>query len=421
MIQQLEAPATGPSKPPSQTAPSHWRKVKWLGAGILLAALFAAGALPRMERQEQALEAVRESAVIHPVVTLVRPAKGEAVSDLVLPGSIQPLYSAALYARASGYLQQRNVDIGSRVKNGQVLAVISSPEIDQQLLQARGGLSQAEASLQQAKAALEQSKANAELARLTRERDLPLGEQHAISQQIVDEAVQNYQARVADLGAANANISVAEANVAMNQANVVRLEQMQSFENVSAPFDGVITERNVERGDLVNAGTANAGKPLFAIAQSGTLRIQVDVPQSEAVNIRNGQKASIHLKERLGREYTGTVVRTANSLDDAARTMLTEVQVDNRDGSLLPGMYAQITFSLPGPHKSFVIPSSALVIGHSGMHVVTVSEGKIHFVPVTIGRDMGTQIEILHGLDGTEHLVTSPSDLLNEGQAVEVR
>jgi RND family efflux transporter MFP subunit len=420
MIEQLEAPLE--QENPKAPAAKKKRSIAWLAAPVLLVALVGAGALPRIQRQEQTLNAMRESAVIHPVVTLIRPEKGEPISELILPGNIQPLYSAALYARATGYLEQRTVDIGSRVTAGQLLAVISSPEVDQQLSQARASLSQAEASSQQVKAALEQARANAELARLTRERDLPLGADHAISQQIVDEAVQNYHARNADVDAASANIAVAEASVAANRANVLRLEQLRSFENVVAPFDGVITERNVERGDLVNSASGNAGKPLFAIAQSGVLRVQVDVPQSEAVSVRAGQKARVQVKERLGRGYIGTVVRTAGSLDGAARTMLTEVQVDNRDGSLLPGMYAEVKFTVPGARTSFVIPTSALVIDQSGMHVVTVNtERKIHFQPVTIGRDMGTRVEVSSGLEGAEGLVASPSDLLSDAQTVEVR
>ena len=396
--------------------------VRVIGATVLLIALIVIGTLPRLARQREALAAVRESAVTHPVVSIVHPLKGEPTSELLLPGNIQPLYNATVFARVDGYVERRNVDIGSKVKAGQVLAVISSPEIDQQLLQARATLAQSEASLQQAKATLEQSKANAELTRLTRDRDLPLGEQHAISQQIVDEAVQAHNARVADVSASAANITAAEANVTANRANVARLLQMQSFERVVAPFDGVITERNIERGDLVNTGSAAAGKPLFSIAQSGTLRIQVDVPQSEAVNIEDGQKASLEVKERLGRQYIGTVVRSASALDSAARTMLTEVQVDNCDGSLLPGMYAQVKFTLAQQLPSLIIPTSSLVIDRSGMHVVTVNnEGKIHFVHVNIGRDMGTQVEILNGLQGSESLVGSPSDLLNEGESVEVR
>jgi RND family efflux transporter MFP subunit len=198
--------------------------------------------------------------------------------------------------------------------------------------------------------------------------------------------------------------------------------QLQSFEKIVAPFDGVITERNVERGDLVSTGSAAVGKPLFSIAQSGTLRIQIDVPQSDAVNIQDGQKASVDVKERLGREYTGTVIRSAGSLDSAARTMLTEVQIDNRDGSLLPGMYAQVKFTLAEPHTALIIPTSSLVIDHNGMHVVTVGADKqVHFVPIVIGKDMGIQVEILHGIQGSDTLVASPSDLLHDGQVVEVR
>jgi RND family efflux transporter MFP subunit len=407
---------------PTEQKTASSTMVRLAGAGVLLVILIAIGALPRLARQREALAAVQESPVTHPVVTIVHPQKGQATSELLLPGNIEPLYSAAVYARTEGYIERRDVDIGSIVKAGQVLAVISSPEVDQQLLQARATLAQSEASLQQARAALEQSKANAELARLTKERDLPLGEKHAISQQNVDEVVQAYSARVADVSAAEANILAAQANVNANRANVARLEQMRGFERVLAPFDGVITARNAERGDLVSTGSAAAGKPLFSIAQSGTLRIQIDVPQSEAVNIRDGQKASITVKERLGRDYTGTVVRSAGSLDSAARTMLTEVQVDNRDGSLLPGMYAQVRFTLAAQRTSLIIPTSSLVIDHSGMHVITVhNNNKVHFVPVIIGRDMGTQVEVLSGIQVSDVLVASPSDLLHEDQDVQVR
>jgi RND family efflux transporter MFP subunit len=420
MTQQTEIAPTEVAPTAQKTASGTM--VRFAGAAALLTVLIAIGALPRLARQREALAAVQESPVTHPVVTVIHPQKGQATSELLLPGNIQPLYSAAVYARTEGYIERRNVDIGSNVKAGQVLAVISSPEVDQQLLQARATLAQSEASLQQSNAALAQSKANAELARLTKERDLPLGEKHAISQQIVDEVVQAHNARVADVSAAEANILAAQANVTANRANVARLLQMQGFERVLAPFDGVITARNVERGDLVSTGSAAAGKPLFSIAQSGTLRIQIDVPQSEAVNIQEGQKASISVKERLGREYAGTVVRSAGSLDSAARTMLTEVQVDNRDGSLLPGMYAQIKFTLPAQRTSLIIPTSSLVIDHSGMHVVTIQGNeKVHFVPVVIGRDMGTQVEVLSGIQASDTLVASPSDLLHERQNVQVR
>jgi len=416
MTQQLETLPTERTKTGSSVL------VRAGGAAALLLMLIAIGTFPRLTRQHDALAAVREAPATHPVVTLIQAKQGAPTSELLLPGNIEPLYSANLYARIDGYLDRRNVDIGAKVKAGQILAVISAPEVDQQLLQSRATLAQSEAALQQARAALEQAKANAELARLTKERDLPLGQQRAISQQIVDGAVQAHDARIADVAAATANITAAEANVAANRANVSRLLQMQGFERIVAPFDGVITQRNVERGDLVSTGSSGASKPLFSIAQSGTLRIQVDVPQSEAVNIQDGQKAAVDVKERLGRAYTGTVIRNAGALNNAARTMLTEVQVENSDGSLLPGMYAQVKFTLPEQRTSLIIPTSSLVVDHGGMHVVTVARNHtVHFVPVTIGKDMGKEVEILNGLNGSEPLVSSPSDLLNEGDHVEVR
>ncbi|MDE1178750.1 MAG: efflux RND transporter periplasmic adaptor subunit [Edaphobacter sp.] len=415
--------STQENRTSDRTQKQSGSRVKLYGiGGVALLALIAIGAVPRINSHREALAASRESPVTHPVVTVIHATKGEPTSQLVLPGNVEPLYTASLYARVDGYLDRRNVDIGAKVKAGQVLAVISSPELDQQLGQAKATLAQSEAALAQARAALEQAKANAELTRLTKDRDLPLGEQHAISQQIVDAAVQSHNARLADVDAANANITAAQASVVAYKANVARLEQMQGFERIVAPFDGVITERNVERGDLVSAAAAAGTRPLFAIAQGSTLRIQVDVPQSEAVNIHDGEKAEVDVTERLGRNYTGTVTRNAGALNDAARTMRTEVQVDNRDGSLLPGMYAQVHFTLAEQHSSLIIPTSSLVIDHAGMHVVTVDANHtLRFVPVTIGKDMGKEIEVVAGLNGSESLVASPSDLLNEGEHVELQ
>ena len=417
MIEQVEITATQQYQRPSFNG-----KAKIAGGVLILLILLAIGIVPRVVGAREAIAAMNASPITHPVVSIVHAEEGKPTTEVLLPGNIEPLYSAAIYARTEGYLQHRSVDIGSKVKAGQLLAVISSPEVDQQLLQARATLAQSEAALEQAQATLQQAKANEELARLTRDRDLPLGQQSAISQQIVDEAVQAYNARVADVAAANANITAAQASTTANQANVARLQQLQAFERVIAPFDGVITERNVEQGDLVATGGAGTGKPLFGISQSGALRIQVDVPQSQVVKIQDGQKASVTVKERLGREYTGTVVRSANALDSAARTMRTEIQVDNRDGSLLPGMYAQVKFTLPEQHTSLMIPTSSLVIDHNGSHVVTVQDRHtIHFAPVIIGRDMGTQVEVLSGIQSSDSLVASPTDLLYEGQKVRVR
>jgi RND family efflux transporter MFP subunit len=397
--------------------------IKLIGVGaVVLLSLVAIGAVPRVMDHREALAATTEAPVTHPVVSIIHAVHGEPTSQLVLPGNIEPLYSADLFARVDGYVDRRNVDIGTKVRTGEVLAVISSPEIDQQLSEARATLAQSQAASLQRRAALEQAKANAELTRLTKDRDIPLGEQHAISQQIVDGAVQSHNARIADVSAAEANITAAQATIAASHANVARLEKMQGFERIIAPFDGVITQRNVERGDLVSVATASPGKPLFSIAQSNTLRVYVDVPQSEAVDIRDGQKATIDVTERLGRTYNGIITRNASALNDAARTMRTEVQLDNRDGSLLPGMYAQVHFTLPQQHASLVIPTSSLVVDHIGMHVVTVdATQKVHIIPVTIGKDLGKEVEILAGLNGNESLVVSPSDLLSEGQHVELR
>jgi multidrug efflux pump subunit AcrA (membrane-fusion protein) len=395
--------------------------IRIAGVMLVVAVLVAIGTLPRVARVRAAREAVEESSVTHPVVTTTHPQREAETSELVLPGSIQPLYTAQLYARVDGYVDRRTVDIGSRVTPGQVLAVISSPEIDQQLLKARASLAQAEASLLQSRAALEQAKANGELARLTKERDQPLGEQHAISQQIVDTAIQTYNARIADVGSANANIVAAEANVTAARADTARLEQMQKYERITAPFAGVITERNVEKGDLVSVGTGSA-KPLFGIAQDNILRIQIDVPQAEAVNIHDGEAVVVTARERVGRTYVGTIARNANALDNSARTLRTEVQVDNRDGSLLAGMYSEVRFTLPVLRRSLVIPTNALVVDHSGTHVVTLSPGNtVHIVPVVIGKDSGATIEVLDGLAGTEAVVVAPSDLLKEGEHVETR
>jgi RND family efflux transporter MFP subunit len=403
---------------PKRTTKAH--TVRIVAGVLLLSGLIVVGVVPRLERHREALAAVRDTSTVHPVVSVIHPENAPPQSELALPGNIQPLYTAAVYARTDGYVERRNVDIGSKVHAGEVLAVISSPEVDQQLAQARANVVQAEAALQQAKANLEQTRANVELARVTKERYVALGKSDVVSRQSVDEAVQTYNARTADVSSAQANIAVAEANLKANQANVQRLVQLQSFEHVVAPFAGVITERNIERGDLVNSGSSGS-KSLFGISQSNTLRIQVNVPQSQAVDILPGQQATLDIRERPGRKYTGTVVRSAHALDSAARTMLTEVQVDNQDGSLLPGMYAQVKFVLTRNRPALIIPSNALVVDKNGMHVVSVSMERIHFLPVEVGQDMGTKVEIVHGLSGNESLLSNPGDLLAEGQQVEVK
>jgi multidrug efflux pump subunit AcrA (membrane-fusion protein) len=309
---------------------------------LVVVVLLAIGIIPRVLRAREAREIVRASTVLLPEVIVIHPQLAPAQTSLLLPGNLEPMYSASVFARTNGYIEKRFVDIGSHVKAGQTLAIISTPEVDQQLNQARAQVLQAEASLQLTKASLQQAQANLDLARLTRDRYTHLSGTRAVTQQSIDDVVQAFDARAADVAAANANIAVAQANLQSQKANVQRLAQLQGFERVVAPFDGVITARNVEQGDLVNDGSGNGSKSLFSIAQSNVLRVQVEVPQSSALAIQDGQTAVLTVRERPGREYTAAVTRSADSVDLAARTMLTEVQVDNRDGSLVPGMYGEV-------------------------------------------------------------------------------
>jgi RND family efflux transporter MFP subunit len=408
------------------SAPTHNHSAPKTTARILagvavLLVLLAIGIIPRVLRAREAQDVVQASTVLHPEVTIVHPEKSPDATSLSLPGNLQPMYSASVYARTNGYIEKRFVDIGTHVKAGQLLAIIATPEIDQQLNQARADVVQAAAVVQQTKASLQQAQANLDIARITRDRYAPLIERHAVTQQSLDEANEALNARTADVAAANANIAVADASLKSRQANVARLEQLQGFERVVAPFEGVVTARNVEQGDLVNDGSGGGARSLFDVAQSDVLRVQVEVPQSAALSIQDGQEATVTVSERPGRKYVAKVTRSAQSVDLAARTMLTEVQVDNHDGSLVPGMYGQIKFEVKATEPSVVIPSTALVIDKNGMHVVTLSaDNRVHFVPVDIGQDMGDQAEITQGLHGDETLVSNPSDLLSEGQKVSI-
>jgi RND family efflux transporter MFP subunit len=404
----------------STTANTSNKKAVRIAAGVtVLAVLLAIGIVPRVLRNREARDVVHASTVLLPEVIVVHPHKGPGQSSLSLPGNLEPMYSASIFARTNGYIEKRFVDIGSHVKAGELLAIIATPEVDQQLNQARADAVQAAAVVDQSKAAQQQAQANLEMARITRDRYTPLITRHAVTQQDLDQADQAFTARTADVAAATANIAVAQASLKSRQANVDRLIQMQGFERVVAPFEGVITARNVEQGDLVNNGSNTGSKSLFTVAQSNVLRVQVEVPQSEALAIKQGQQAILTVEERPGQRYVATVTRSADSMDLAARTMLTEVQVDNHNGSLVPGMYGQVKFDVTDPQPAIIIPTTALVIDKNGMHVVSVSaDNRVHFVPVDIGEDMGSEVAISQGLRGGENLVSNPSDLLSDGQKV---
>jgi RND family efflux transporter MFP subunit len=406
---------------PEVSTSSRKKSFRIAASAVVMMLLLAIGIVPRVLRGREARDVVHASTVLLPEVIVIHPQLAPAQTSLSLPGNLEPMYSASVFARTNGYIERRFVDIGSRVKAGQILALISTPEIDQQLNQAHADVLQAAAALELSKASAQQAQANLDLARITKDRYSHLSGTRAVTQQSVDETDQTFNARAADLAAAQANIDVAAANLQSKKANVARLMQLQEFERVVAPFDGVITARNVEQGDLVNDGSGNGTSSLFSIAQSDVLRVQVEVPQSAALDIKTGQKAILTVQERPGRQYIATVTRNADSVDLAARTMLTEVQVDNHDGSLVSGMYGQVKFMVAHSTPSLIIPTTALVIDKNGTHVVSVTpDHRVHFIPVDIGQDMGSQIAISRGLHGGESLVTNPSDLLSDGQKVSI-
>ena len=424
------------------------RTTVWVAAVLAAVALLGAGIIPRMQRSARAAETAEtaSSSLANVLVVKARLTSGSA--DLELPGNIQALNVASIYARTSGYVQQRLVDIGTPVKAGQLLAVIASPEVDQELAQGRAALEQARAALEQANANLAQARAqvnqananvaqaqaNEEIAATTNDRWTRLVDRGVLPKQQGDERRSAFNARHAETNAAIAAETTAEANVGSRTAdvsaaraaidaqlaNVRRLEQMQSFERVLAPFDGVVTERRIEKGDLISAGSGS-DRNLFTVAQSTTLRIQVSVPQNYAVDLQPGQDAEVTLRERPGETFHGKIARTAESIAAATRTLLTEVQVDNSSGRLLPGMYAEVKFTLQRSHPVVLIPGSALVANAQGTRVAQVGQDRrVHLITVQTGRDLGTEIEILLGLSGSEQVINNPPDNLSEAQQVNV-
>lgn len=398
----------------------------------LLAGLLALGIVPRVRRAAERRAAVDPQNHLLPV-SLVVPRPAPATTDLDLPGNIQAIQETPIYARTNGYLRQWFVDIGDRVEAGKVLAEIDTPELDQQLSQARAVLAQAQASLaqtqatlQQARASLRQTQANLGFARVTAQRWSELLADGAVAQQDVDErqsqydaAQANTDAAQANIGALEANVVAARANVAANEANVRQLAALQSFQKVTAPYAGIITARTVDRGALITAGSSSTSVPLFRMAQIDTLRIFVNVPQTFVRSIAPGQEAKIVLREFPGRVFAGKVSRDASALDPTSRTLRTEVLVPNTDLALKPGMYAQVRFSVVGVDPPFLIPATALLIRAEGPQVAIVRDDHTaHFQKVELGRDLGATVEVTSGLKGDERLIVNVPDGLKEGSPV---
>jgi RND family efflux transporter MFP subunit len=384
-----------------------------------LGALWALGYWPRATRARQLAAAAQAVQRSLPSVTVV-PVKGApAEVEISLPGNIQAETETPVFARADGYLKRRTADIGDRVKAGQLLAEIDSPELDQQIREAQAGLKRAQSALRQAEAALAQARANLGLAEVTAKRWQTLVAKGVLSKQDGDEKQAVFAARTADVAAAEANVQAARENIAASEATWQRLLELQSFRQVRAPFAGVITARNVDLGALVSAGSSSALREMFRLARIDRLRVFVQVPQSEAPAIRPGLACAIEVEEYRGRRFPGKVTRTANALDAASRTLLTEVQTPNPDGALLPGMYATVRFRLRRSDPPVLIPSGAFRNTEKGPVAAVLGEGAtVHIVPVKLGRDYGAQIEVMEGLRAGQKIITNLTDELREGVKV---
>jgi RND family efflux transporter MFP subunit len=314
--------------------------------------------------------------------------------DLLLPGNITANLETTIYARADGYVKRWLVDIGDQVKTGQQLAELETPELDQQLAAARD--------------TQKQNEANFELARVTAQRWQELAQKQVVAKQDNDTRQSGYQSSAATLSA--------------SKADVARLEELQGFKRVIAPFDGTITSRKIDIGSLVSQGSGTAGTILFTLAQTDPLRIFVNVPQADSPLIQVGMEAKILVQERANRDFTGKVTRTAGAIDPTSRTLLTEVEIPNHDGALFAGMYAQVKFTLANKDGPIAIPANAFVFRAEGAQVAVVTkENKIHWQRITVGNDYGTYMEVLKGLEQDARVVLNPTDDLIEGLVVEIK
>jgi RND family efflux transporter MFP subunit len=384
-------------------------------AVVLIVVGFVGGYLPHQRREHMLIAEASADAQSLPSVNVVPVERSSTRSELVLPGSIQAVTEAPLLARASGYVKSRFVDIGDRVKTGQLLAEIEAPELDQQVLQAKASLDQASSNLEQASANLQQGQANAQMAKTTAQRWTSLQTRGVVSRQENDTYQAQYEAQQANVRALEKAVAAAKSNVAAASANLSRLQEMQSYKKVVAPFAGVITVRNIDVGTLITDGSTL----LFRIAQTDRLRTYVNVPQGEAGAVHVGQAAYLTVADRPQRKFTGIVTRTANSLDPATRTLLTEVQVPNGDGELMPGMYADVDLATPRQNPPLLIPGDTLVVRSDGTQVALVMPDKtVHFQSIQLGRDYGDKVEVLQGLEPGQEVIVNPGDAIRENAKV---
>lgn len=389
-IVQEEAPITVTKT----LAPAPGKSRQLMTLAIVLVLLVVGGALSVARRvSERKALAAETGKLAIPTVVVIKPSSEPAADELMLPAQLQAYVESPIYARTNGYLVHWYKDIGGHVNKGDLLADIDTPEVDQEL--------------SQAKAAREQIAAQLELAKTSAERWINLRKSDSVSQQEADQEVNAYKQ--------------SQANLAAAEANVHRLQDMESFKRVYAPFSGVITQRTTDVGALISAGSTGQ-KGLFNLAQVDPLRVYVNVPQTYSPSIRVGMPAYIQLEEYPTQKFTGKVVRTADAIDPATRTLLTEVDVQNRDGRLLPGAYAQVHFAVPVSTIRITVPVNALLFRAEGPRVAVVGpDDKIKLKTVIIGRDFGSSLEILGGLEATDRIVVNPADSLEDGEQVRVK
>src|SRR6201987_336565 len=390
----VETTIATPNYPGRQdtSPPQNQRRRGWvvaLVASLIVAIVVISGIVPRVRARATLRNETNQLAV--PSVVITQPKKSASGQEVILPANVQAFRDAPIYARTNGYLKRWYVDIGARVKTGQLLAEIDTPEVDQQLHQARADLATAEA--------------NVRLSEITANRYQGLLKTDSVSQQDADNATSDYAAK--------------KAIVQSSEANVRRLQDLQSFEKIYAPFDGVITQRNTDIGQLIDSGSSGGAKAeLFHIAAPDPLRVYVSVPQVYSQLTKPGLKADLTLSEFPGRHFEGTLVRTADSIDQATRTLLIEIQVHNPTGELLTGAYAELHLKLPVNVSTFTIPVNTLLFRSEGLRVASVKDNKATLIPITLGRDFGNEVEVLTGLNGDEHLIVNPPDSILSGQQV---
>jgi len=376
---------------PAPASPLKHGGLVFLVALLIVAGIVIGGVLPRVKARAALKAATNDLAI--PTVSVAHPQLGAPQTEIVLPGNVQAFTDSPIYARTNGYLKKWYVDIGARVKANQLLAEIETPEIDQQLDQARADLNTAEA--------------NFALSKITADRYQDLLKTDSVSKQDVDNA--------------NGDFAAKKAMVASAQSNVKRLEELQSFEKIYAPFDGVITARNTDIGHLINSGAGAPATELFHIAAIQELRVYVNVPQQYSPSAKPGLTADLTLQELPGRRFRGTLVRTADSIDLATRTLLVEVDVDNRSGELLPGAYAEVHLKVPAGTPTLILPVSALIFRSDGLQVGTVENGnRAALKNVVLGHDLGSQVEVVSGLTPDDFVITNPPDSLVSGEIVRI-